>query len=85
VAKDKKGWLEDRRPNANMDPYVVSLCGAAAGHDGRRSPTNPGPRGCDGEAEQSGPHRTGFLAQRADLVRMTPPPVGAGMTSDNGR
>ena len=20
VAKDKKGWLEDRRPNANMDP-----------------------------------------------------------------
>ena len=34
VAKDKKGWLEDRRPNANMDPYVVSrlmvktVCGA---------------------------------------------------------
>ncbi len=24
VAKNKKGWLEDRRPNANMDPYVVS-------------------------------------------------------------
>ena len=24
VAKAKKGWLEDRRPNANMDPYVVS-------------------------------------------------------------
>jgi len=24
VAKDRKGWLEDRRPNANMDPYVVS-------------------------------------------------------------
>ncbi len=24
TAKDKKGWLEDRRPNANMDPYVVS-------------------------------------------------------------
>ena len=22
--KDKKGWIEDRRPNANMDPYVVS-------------------------------------------------------------
>ena len=36
MAKDKKGWLEDRRPNANMDPYVVSrllvetVCGAAA-------------------------------------------------------
>ena len=35
VAQDKKGWLEDRRPNANMDPYVVSalmvdtICGAA--------------------------------------------------------
>jgi glutamine synthetase len=24
VAKDKKGYLEDRRPNANMDPYVVA-------------------------------------------------------------
>ena len=24
VALDKKGWLEDRRPNANMDPYVVT-------------------------------------------------------------
>ena len=24
VAKDGKGYLEDRRPNANMDPYVVT-------------------------------------------------------------
>ncbi len=24
VAAAKKGWLEDRRPNANMDPYVVT-------------------------------------------------------------
>jgi glutamine synthetase len=24
VARDKKGYLEDRRPNANMDPYVVT-------------------------------------------------------------
>jgi glutamine synthetase len=36
VARDKKGYLEDRRPNANMDPYVVTrlmvetVCGAAA-------------------------------------------------------
>ena len=36
VAVDQKGWLEDRRPNANMDPYVVSaimvdtVCGAAS-------------------------------------------------------
>ncbi len=35
VAKDRRGWLEDRRPNANMDPYVVSrlitetVCSAA--------------------------------------------------------
>ena len=21
---EKKGWIEDRRPNANMDPYVVT-------------------------------------------------------------
>jgi len=24
VARDKKGYLEDRRPNANMDPYTVT-------------------------------------------------------------
>jgi glutamine synthetase len=37
VSKARKGWLEDRRPNANMDPYVVSAlmidttCSALAG------------------------------------------------------
>ena len=37
VARDKKGYIEDRRPNANMDPYVVTrlitdtVCSAAAG------------------------------------------------------
>jgi glutamine synthetase len=37
VAKDKKGYIEDRRPNANMDPYIVTrllidtVCGAAEG------------------------------------------------------
>jgi glutamine synthetase len=37
VEKAKKGWLEDRRPNANMDPYIVSAlmidtcCSALAG------------------------------------------------------
>jgi glutamine synthetase len=36
VDKDQKGYLEDRRPNANADPYTVSrlvmetICGAAA-------------------------------------------------------
>jgi glutamine synthetase len=35
VAQDKKGYIEDRRPNANADPYVVAtlmtntVCGAA--------------------------------------------------------
>jgi len=24
VANDGQGYLEDRRPNANMDPYVVA-------------------------------------------------------------
>ena len=24
VAREKKGYIEDRRPNANMDPYVVT-------------------------------------------------------------
>jgi glutamine synthetase len=37
VARDKKGYLEDRRPNANMDPYAVTrvitntICSAASG------------------------------------------------------
>ncbi len=37
VAKEGKGYLEDRRPNANMDPYVVTrlmvetICGTADG------------------------------------------------------
>lgn len=36
VAEAKKGYIEDRRPNANMDPYVVcglvadTICSAAA-------------------------------------------------------
>ena len=36
VEVDKKGYIEDRRPNANMDPYVVTrlitdtVCGALA-------------------------------------------------------
>ena len=36
VAREKKGYIEDRRPNANVDPYVVTrlmvetICGAAA-------------------------------------------------------
>jgi glutamine synthetase len=36
VAREKKGYIEDRRPNANADPYVVArlivetVCGAAA-------------------------------------------------------
>ena len=37
VARDRKGYIEDRRPNANCDPYVVTrlildtVCGAATG------------------------------------------------------
>ena len=37
VAADKKGYIEDRRPNANCDPYVVTrlitntICSAAEG------------------------------------------------------
>ena len=45
VSIDGKGYLEDRRPNANMDPYVVArlmvdtICSAS---DGRRG-EDPGP------------------------------------------
>jgi glutamine synthetase len=46
TARDKRGWLEDRRPNANMDPYVVSrlmvetICGAASAKGGRAGTRN---------------------------------------------
>ena len=42
VHKDGKGYLEDRRPNANMDPYVVTrlmvetVCSAAEGKAPRK-------------------------------------------------
>ncbi len=41
VARDKKGYIEDRRPNANMDPYVVTrlivdtVCSAAEAKAGK--------------------------------------------------
>jgi glutamine synthetase len=44
VEKDQKGYAEDRRPNANCDPYTVArvitetVCGAAA------KPTKPAPK-----------------------------------------
>ena len=44
VAQDKKGYIEDRRPNANMDPYVVTrlitntICSDAAGGSKKAAP-----------------------------------------------
>ena len=41
VARDQKGYAEDRRPNANVDPYVVTrliletVCGAAKASAGK--------------------------------------------------
>ncbi len=46
VAREQRGYLEDRRPNANIDPYVVTalmvetVCGAAAAAaPAKRAPT----------------------------------------------
>ncbi len=44
VAAAKRGYLEDRRPNANIDPYVVSaiiietICGAASKPAAKKAP-----------------------------------------------
>ena len=44
VEKDGKGYAEDRRPNANMDPYVVAamitetVCAAADAKAGKKAP-----------------------------------------------
>ncbi len=49
VARDKKGYLEDRRPNANVDPYVVTrlitetICGAAAKSATAKAPAKKAP------------------------------------------
>jgi glutamine synthetase len=52
VAKEKKGYIEDRRPNANMDPYVTTrliietVCGAGAAkrtRAGKRAPATRSP------------------------------------------
>jgi len=46
VARDKRGYLEDRRPNANVDPYTVArlmvetICGAASA---TKAPAKKGP------------------------------------------
>jgi glutamine synthetase len=46
VAVDRKGYIEDRRPNANMDPYVVTrlitdtVCGAADGGSSSAASSN---------------------------------------------
>ena len=47
VARDRRGYLEDRRPNANIDPYVVSrlmvetICSAASAPKARAAKKAP--------------------------------------------
>ncbi|MHB2027675.1 MAG: glutamine synthetase GlnII [Acidimicrobiales bacterium] len=47
VAREKRGYLEDRRPNANIDPYVVAtiitetICGAAQNSSTPKKTTTP--------------------------------------------
>jgi glutamine synthetase len=49
VAAQKKGYLEDRRPNANIDPYIVSaiitetICGAATKSGGAKKAVKKSP------------------------------------------
>jgi glutamine synthetase len=44
VAREKRGYIEDRRPNANVDPYVVArlmvetVCGAAKPVAAKKAP-----------------------------------------------
>ena len=75
VAKDKKGWLEDRRPNANMDPYVVTavmvetVCGDAAGQvTPARARGPPGARTSDRTGSREGPALCAPDAVAVDLT-----------------
>src|SRR5258706_16344749 len=65
VEVDKKGYIEDRRPNANMDPYVVTrlitdtVCSALAeSSHGQALDTGPG-SGQDLLGRVPGLHRSG--------------------------
>jgi len=66
VAREKKGYLEDRRPNANVDPYVVArlitetVCAAAsakktpAKESGRQEDAGEAGRRQEGSREEGG-------------------------------
>ena len=62
VARDKKGYIEDRRPNANMDPYVVTrliietVCGA-----GEKRPSSAR---SNGASKTAPPSRTKAVASK---------------------
>ena len=61
VSKDGKGYLEDRRPNANVDPYVVArlivdtVCWAILTH----ADPNDAPMGPEGSLRRASVDQTG--------------------------
>ena len=75
TARDKRGWLEDRRPNANMDPYVVSrlmvetVCGAASAN-GRRAATRNG-KATSGKTATRARAKQPVAAKRARTTKTT--------------
>ena len=79
VAKAKKGWLEDRRPNANMDPYQVT---ARHGRDGLR---RRGGRLTDAGSERRPPQAGLDPARRPSLARTEPGPTGSGSVRTSRR
>ena len=62
VAKDQKGYIEDRRPNANADPYVTTrliietVCGAGE--------KRPGSARSNGASKTAPPSRTKAVASK---------------------
>jgi len=63
VARDKKGYAEDRRPNANVDPYVVTrliletVCGAVKAPVAKKAvakSTKPAPKKSKGSKTSKG-------------------------------
>jgi glutamine synthetase len=54
VARDKKGYIEDRRPNANVDPYVVRASSPRRSAAAAKSGTSGGPRRPGSRPRRSG-------------------------------
>ncbi len=79
VAREKRGYLEDRRPNANVDPYVVAalmvetICSAAASGDRPKKGSDRAPKKSSGKKtiKKSAPRATKKATKKSTTKAVT--------------